>query len=530
MERIIYKHLFNHLHANNLIFKNQSGFLPKHSTVYQLIDIYNQICKGYNDKQFTSFVFCDISKAFDRVWHRGLLHKLKENGINHKVLNWISNYLSKRSQSVFVGNSSSKAKYISAGVPQGSVLGPLFFLIYVNDITESLQSVTRLFADDSSLATTSNNPYSTEVLINTDLSNILEWSKQWLVNFNPAKTESMFCSLANFDKPKLTFDNHVINSVDFHKHLGLTLSCDGTWHNHIQNIIASTNKILGSMKALKFKLHRKTLNQIYLAYLRPHLEYGSIVWDNCTTYEKELLEKIQYEAARIVTGLTRSVSNTTLINETGWITLEQRRKIQKLILVYKYTRGELPSYLSNLFPPYVRDVNQYNLRNSDDFAIIPARLEIFKNSTIPSSVSLWNALDSNTKNSENLNSFKRKLNSIYKGSNVPSFFITGDRYYSVIHCRLRNKCSNLNFDLYTNHLRDDPFCEYCNEPEDSEHFLLRCRRYNDARLIMFQNTRPYHTLSTIKLLYGNPMLNDKENAIIFKEVQRFIKSTGRFRQ
>ena len=83
------------------------------------------------------------------------------------------------------------------------------------------------------------------------------------------------------------------------------------------------------MKALKFKLYRKTLNQIYLAYLRPHLEYGSIVWDNCTTYEKELLEKIQYEAARIVTGLTRSVSNTTLINETGWITLEQRRKIQK---------------------------------------------------------------------------------------------------------------------------------------------------------------------------------------------------------
>ena len=175
---------------------------------------------------------------------------------------------------------------------------------YVNDITESLQNVSRLFADDSSLAVTSNNPNSTDILMNTDLSNNLEWSKQWLVNFNPAKAESMFCCLANFDKPKLTFDNHVINIVDYHKHLGLTLSCDETWHNHIQNIIASTNKILGSMKALKFKPHRKTLNQIYLAYLRPHLEYGSIVWHNCTTYEKELLEKIPYEAARIVTGLT----------------------------------------------------------------------------------------------------------------------------------------------------------------------------------------------------------------------------------
>jgi len=158
-------------------------------------------------------------------------------------------------------------------------------------------------------------------------------------------------------------------------------------------------------------------------------------------------------------------------------------------------------------------------------------LEIFKNSTIPSSVALWNTLDSNTKNAENLNSFKRKLNSIYKGSKIPSFFITGKRYYSVIHCRLRNKCSNLNFDLCANHLRDDPFCEHCNEPEDSEHLLLRCRRYKDARLIMFHNTRPYHTLSTCmfhntrpyhtlstaKLLYGNPLLNDKENAIILRQ-------------
>jgi len=216
-----------------------------------------------------------------------------------------------------------------------------------------------------------------------------------------------------------------------------------------------------------------------------------------------VVRKIQYEAARIVTGLTRSDSSTTLINKTGWITLEQRRKIQNLILVYKYTTGELPSYLSNLFPPYVRDVNQYNLRNSNDFAIIPAHLDIFKNSTIPSAVLLWNTLD-NTKNAEKPYFFKTQIKQhIYKRSNVPSFFITGDRYYYVIHCRLRNKCSNLNFDLYTNHLRDDPFCEHCNEPEDSEHFLLRCRRYKDARLIMFQNTRPYHTLSTAKLLNGN---------------------------
>ena len=102
---------------------------------------------------------------------------------------------------------------------------------------------------------------------------------------------------------------------------------------------------------------------------------------------------------------------------------------------------------------------------------------------------LYKTLDSNTKNAEKLISFKRKLNSIYKDSNVPSFFNTGDRYYSVIHCRLRYTCSNLNFDLYTNYLRDDTFCEHFMKLKTQNTFLLRCRRYTDARLIMFQNTR-----------------------------------------
>ncbi len=155
MERIVFKHIYNHLHFNNLIYKQQSGFLPGHSTVYQLIDIYNQICQSIDNTQYTCIVFCDISKAFDRVWHAGLLLKLEQNGIEGALLDWIQNYLSSRSQKVFVGQSYSDTKLIKAGVPQGSVLGPLLFLIYVNDIADKLLSTTRLFADDSSLAVSS---------------------------------------------------------------------------------------------------------------------------------------------------------------------------------------------------------------------------------------------------------------------------------------------------------------------------------------------------------------------------------------
>ena len=102
----------------------------------------------------------------------------------------------------------------------------------------------------------------------------------------------MFCSLSNKPQPQLVFDSTPLTYFDTHRHLGVTLSCDGTWHQHIDNVIASAKKVLSSMQALKFKLRRKTLNQIYLSYLRPILEYASVVWDNCTEYEKETLEKL----------------------------------------------------------------------------------------------------------------------------------------------------------------------------------------------------------------------------------------------
>lgn len=177
-ERIIHKHLHNYLLDNRLIYKFQSGFLQGHSTTYQLIELYHNIAKNANEHLNSCVIFCNISKAFDRVWHKGLLHKLQHYGFQGNILAWLKDYLLNRSQKVVVHDSFSSIGFIKAGVPQGSVLGPLLFLIYINDLADDLLGFTRLFACDTSISYHSSNVQFMENIINRYLSVLREWSEK----------------------------------------------------------------------------------------------------------------------------------------------------------------------------------------------------------------------------------------------------------------------------------------------------------------------------------------------------------------
>ena len=149
---------------------------------------------------------------------------------------------------------------------------------------------------------------------------ISKWSKQWPVTFNPDTTEALY--FVNCQPPLLEFNNTVLSTTFDHKHLGVALSGDCKWHTHINNMCSSSSKSQGTLRKLKFTIKRNTLNQIYIYFVRPILEYSSVVWDNCSKYEKDPLERMQLEAARIVTGTSRSISTIQLYNEIGWLTLE----------------------------------------------------------------------------------------------------------------------------------------------------------------------------------------------------------------
>ena len=521
-ERIIFKHLYNHLHDNGVLTPLQSGFIPRDSTTNQLTFLYNTFCQALDSGIEIRVVFCDVSKAFDRVWHKGLLCKLRAAGISGNLLSWFESYLSERRQRVILPGTQSDWNYIHAGVPQGSILGPLLFLLYINDIVKDIQSNIRIFADDTSLFIEVENPDTAAQTLNSDLEKNTKWAKDWLVSFNPIKTETLLIS-RKLIQPPLHMLNKQISEVENHKHLGLYFSNDGSWHTYITYIKEKAWKRNNIMRKLKFHLDRKSLEIIYTVFIRLILEYGNEIWDNCTLYEKDDLEKIQIEAARIATGTTKLVSIENLYSEIGWETLETRRKKQKLVLFYTMVNNLTPLYLSTLIPSTISA--RYNLRNANDIRTINTRTTKYYNSFLPSTIREWNTLPEEQRTSATPLSFKAQINQ--HSTRIPKYYNSGDRQSQILHTRLRTKCSCLNYDIYLRNLRDSPLCS-CGDIETSEHYFLQCCRYHLQRHEMLSNISQLCHVSIDVLLFGDISLSNEINSRIFSPVQKFIRDSKRF--
>ena len=173
LEKIVHKHLFNFLNTHHVITTLQLGFVPGDSTANQLVDIYNTFCKALDEGKEIRAIFCDISKAFDRVWHKGLLYKLETAGISGSLLSWFTDYLNDRLQRVVLPGGSSAWTQIKAGVPQGSILDPLLFLLYIIDVVEDINSSIRLFADDTSLYIIVDDAIQAAETLNSDLEKLV---------------------------------------------------------------------------------------------------------------------------------------------------------------------------------------------------------------------------------------------------------------------------------------------------------------------------------------------------------------------
>ena len=401
------------------------------------------------------------------------------------------------------------------------------FLLYINDIVEDINSSIRLFADDTSLYIIVDDAIQAAETLNSDLEKISRWAQQWLVTFNPAKSESILFSrkLNKPYHPPVSMDETQINEVTSHKHLGVIFSNDCSWHNHIEHIKTKAWNRINVMRKLKFKLDRRSLQTIYFSFIRPLLEYADVVWNNCAQYESNELEKIQNEAARIVTGATKLVSINSLLLETGWETLFSRRNKHKLTFFYKMQNDLSPDYLCSLVPPTIGSTSSYPLRNANDLQIIYANSQLYYNSFLPSAVRELNELPEQTRNSSSLNIFKTRIN-----SNInlpPSYYFTGKRIGQIYHARLRTKCSSLRQHLFSKNLIDSPRCA-CGSVEDNHHFLLVCDQYTDLRRELLTTVSEKCNPTLDVLLYGDLSLSLEENKAIFLAVHDFIMKSKRF--
>ncbi|MEW8548405.1 MAG: reverse transcriptase family protein, partial [Candidatus Thiodiazotropha sp.] len=525
MERCVHKSLYNYVTVNGILSPLQSGFIRGDSTTYQLIHTYHSFCEAVDRGKEVRTVFCDISKAFDRVWHRGLLHKLSGIGCSDIIVQWFASYLSGRQQRVVINGEASDWAVINAGVPQGSILGPLLFLIYINDIVKDIGSSIRLFADDTSLYIVVDSPQTAAGLLNTDLVTISNWAESWLVTFNASKTVSMTVSRKTnpIQHPPLFMNNTVLMETDCHKHLGIILSKSCTWADHINSITEKAWVRLNLMRALKFRISRKALEQMYISFIRPVLEYCDSVWDNASTETKQKLETVHIEAARTITGATKLCSIQKLFDDLGWESLQNRRNKHKLTIFYKIMNGLAPGYLRDCLPPLVQETTSYNLRNANHIQTLSSNTNLFYNSFFPSTIRAWNSLSDEIKQASSVASFKYKLNRNIK--RPPRYYNVGSRIGQILHTRLRLECSALNSHLYQKNIVPSPSC-LCGGFESSYHFLFTCPRYSVARNLYLPSD--LQNFTTHDLLFGKENNSIHANESLFLQVQEYIIKSGRF--
>ena len=228
-------------------------------------------------------VFMDISKAFDKVWHNGLIFKLKQNGVSGLLLKLLEDYLTNRKQRVVLNGESADFEDIISGVPQGSVLGPLLFLVYINDLEENIKSQIRFFADDTMLFSIIKNPAITANDLNQDLETIRRGAYKWKLEFNPDRTKQATELLFSHKikapiHPTLYFNGDPVTKVDKHKHLGLILDSKLSFKSHINEKIVKAKKIIGMIKHLSKYLPIKSLIVLYKSLIRPHINYCSVIY------------------------------------------------------------------------------------------------------------------------------------------------------------------------------------------------------------------------------------------------------------
>ena len=412
LEHIIHSNVMRHFDQFNILNDDQHGFRKFRSCESQLITTINDFAEGLSEHQQIDAIFLDFSKAFDKVDHAGLLLKLKDLGIRNSLLKWVESFLSGRSQRVLVEGNVSSPRPVLSGVPQGTVLGPLLFLVYINDINEGLSHGTKikLFADDSLLYRTIKTPNDSKIL-QDDLNTLQKWEINWKMEFHPGKCQLLRVTNKKTHIPySYSIHNEILQETESVKYLGVIIDKHLSWKQQYNNINKKASNILALLRRNTHSLPLRVKNTYYKALVQPILDYGCCVWDPHQETDKLLLDKIQKRGARYVTNnyCMEHGSTKQNLDQLGWRSLEERRSKLKLTMLYKARHGQIEIPIKHL---------KINTRTSrlegPTYALPFSSVDSHLHSFFPSTVRLWNPLAGEAKACESLSAFKAALDKHY---------------------------------------------------------------------------------------------------------------------
>lgn len=421
MESVIAKQLLSHLERHKLLDDRQYGFRSRRSTGDLLAYVSHVWSSAINNHGESHLVSLDISKAFDRVWHDGLLAKLPMYGFPPCFTSWIDSFLRERSIVVRIDGDQSRAYQVNSGVPQGSVLSPTLFLLFINDLLTSTSNPIHAFADDATLHCSLSYPsfrvakssitQDRSVMcasLNSDLELITAWGSRNRVVFNASKTSNLSISLKHDSySPPLFFDSTDLRSTSSSVLLGLSFSSSLNWSPHVQLLASRACRKIGFLFRSRRYFTPTQLLLLYKAQIRPTLEYCSHVWGGASSTSLSLLDRVQRKAIRLIADpdLTSNLQS-----------LAHRRAVASLSLFYRYYHGFCSTELASSVPlPLVfhRPSRAQAASHPYQVSVPVCRIANFESSFFPRTAKLWNTLPLSVfPPSYNISTFKRRINKL----------------------------------------------------------------------------------------------------------------------
>ncbi len=379
-----------HLDQHNILAENQHAFRRGRSCESQLILTFNDLASYHNNGTTTDVAVLDFSKAFDVVPHRKLLHKLDFYGIRGQIKNWIASFLTNRLQRVAVNGEYSSWHQVLSGVPQGTVLGPHLFLLFINDIQNAVRGVTRLFADDC-LIYHQIKSTDDEKLFQADLDRLIGWATTWGMRFNASKCKTMRISRKrNPGEPSYEMDGVRLEATKESTYLGIQIQNDLGWEKQTQHAVTKATRVLNFIKRNFYMCSKNVKERLYLTLVRPHLDYGVAAWNPYKACQRAAIENVQRRAARFVFGdYGRQSSVSSMLSTLEWEKLSDRRQIHQLTQFYKIIHQAIDVDASDYLQQKIQRARR---GNNKQFQVNQISSTVYKNSFFPKCINVWNDL------------------------------------------------------------------------------------------------------------------------------------------